>query len=524
MSEIQILWVDDEIDLLRPHVIFLEDKGYGVATANNGDDALTMIKEGRFDLVFLDENMPGLSGIETLEFIKNSNPDLPVIMVTKSEEENLMDDAIGAKISDYLIKPVNPKQVLLTIKKHIDGTRLVSDKITSSYQQDFRNIGMSLSEGLSYEEWAEVHKKLIYWELELDTAKDEGMDEVLRMQKTEANNLFCRKVESSYTRWLKGSGDDQPLMSHNLFKERVFPVLENKETVLFFILIDNLRFDQWKILSPTITEYFRVEKEEIYCSILPTATQFSRNAIFAGMMPSEIESEFPSLWVNDVDEGGKNMHEAEFIEAQLERNGMNVKFSYTKIANLVNGKKMVENIANLMTNQLNVIVYNFVDMLSHARTEMEVIKELAGDEAAYRSLTSSWFDHSPLLGGLKRIAELGSSGGKQVKLIITTDHGTIRVKGPSKLIGDRNTTTNLRYKQGKSLTYESKDVFDVGNPYDIGLPKANLSSRYVFAKEDKYFVYPNNYNYYMNFFKNTFQHGGMSMEEMLIPLITLAPK
>ncbi|MBL4656357.1 MAG: bifunctional response regulator/alkaline phosphatase family protein [Flavobacteriales bacterium] len=524
MSDVQILWVDDEIDLLRAHVIFLEEKGYQVATANNGDDALTMIKEGQIDLVFLDENMPGLSGIETLEFIKNTNPDLPVVMVTKSEEENLMEDAIGAKISDYLIKPVNPKQILLSIKKHIDQTRLVSEKITSDYQQDFRNIGMTLSEKLDHSEWAEIQRKLIFWELELGTAKDEGMDEVLKMQKTEANNLFCRKVEASYVNWISGSDGDKPLMSHNVFKERVFPILEDQDTVLFFVLIDNLRFDQWKTLSPVISEHFRIDEEEIYYSILPTATQFSRNAIFAGMMPSEIEDEFPELWVNDIDEGGKNMHEEEFISQQLSRNGKDIKFSYTKIANLSKGKKMVESIPNMMNNQLNVIVYNFVDMLSHARTEMEVIKELAGDEAAYRSLTLSWFEHSPLLAGLKRIAELGNSSGKKVKMIITTDHGTIRVKDPSKLVGDRNTTTNLRYKQGKNLTYESRDVLDIGNPNDVLLPKSNLSSRYVFAKENKYFVYPNNYNYYMNFFKNTFQHGGISMEEMLIPLVTLTPR
>ena len=524
MSDIQILWVDDEIDLLRPHMIFLEDKGYKVSTANNGDDALTMIQEGDFNLVFLDENMPGLSGIETLEFIKNSHPDLPVIMVTKSEEEDLMDDAIASKISDYLIKPVNPKQILLSIKKHIDQSRLVSEKITADYQQDFRNIGMTFSEKLSYAEWAEVHKKLIFWELELGTAKDEGMDEVLRMQKAEANNLFSRTVESSYIGWLNEEETDGPLMSHNLFKEKAFPILENKDTVLFFVLVDNLRFDQWKTLSPAITEYYKIEEEEIYCSILPTATQFSRNAIFAGMMPVEIEKEFPDLWVNDTDEGGKNMHEADFLAALLKRHGKDIKFSYTKVANLANGKKMVENLPNLMNNQLNVIVYNFVDMLSHARTEMEVIKELAGDEAAYRSLTSSWFDHSPLLAGLKRITELGKTSGKKIKLIITTDHGTIRVKDPSKLIGDRNTTTNLRYKQGKSMTYERRDVYDIGNPDDIYLPKSNLSSRYVFAKENKYFVYPNNYNYYMNFFKDTIQHGGVSMEEMLIPVITLTPK
>jgi len=524
MNKTNILWVDDEIDLLKPHIIFLEDKGYSIATASNGNDAITMILESSFDLVFLDENMPGLSGLETLVSIKNSKPNLPVIMITKSEEENLMDDAIGAKISDYLIKPVNPKQVLLSIKKHIDSDRLVSETITSTYQQEFRNIGMTINENLDFNEWAEVYKKLSYWELELGVASDPGMDEVLRMQKTEANNLFCRYVQANYTRWLNPENNDSPLMSHKLFKNKALPILEDPNTVLFFVLIDNLRYDQWKVIQKTISEYYRIMEDDLYYSILPTTTQFSRNAIFSGMMPSEIEAKFPDLWVGDTEEGGKNMHEEAFMRAQLLKQGKDIKFSYTKITNLQNGKKMVENIPNMMTNQLNIIVYNFVDMLSHARTEMEVIKELAGNEAAYRSLTQSWFEHSPLLNGLKRIAELGKKQDKNIKLIITTDHGSIQVKEPSKLIGDRNTTTNLRYKQGKNLTYEQKDVLAIGNPEDAYLPKSNLSSRYVFAKENKYFVYPNNYNYYMNYYRNTFQHGGLSMEEMLIPIISLSVK
>ncbi len=524
MKNSKILWVDDEIDLLKPYVIFLEEKGYSVSTASNGNDALSMIKENPFDLVFLDENMPGLSGIETLGGIKNTKPNLPVIMVTKSEEENLMDDAIGAKISDYLIKPVNPKQILSTIKKHIDSDRLVSENITSGYQQEFRNIGTTISENLNHLEWADIYKKLLYWELELGTASDPGMEEVLKMQKIEANSLFCKYVQANYTDWLNANNNEAPLMSHNLFKQKALPFLEDTNSVLFFVLIDNLRYDQWKAIQETISEFYRIIEDELYYSILPTTTQFSRNAIFSGLLPSEIEKRFPDLWISDTVDGGKNLHEETLLHKQLSALGKDTKFSYTKITNLQNGKKMVDHIPNMLNNQLNVIVYNFVDMLSHARTEMEIIKELAGNEAAYRSLTQSWFEHSPLLNGLKRIAEMGKSTNKRIKLIITTDHGSVQVKEPSRLIGDKNTTTNLRYKHGKSLTFEQKDVLTIGNPGDAYLPKTNLSSRYVFAKENKYFVYPNNYNYYANYYRNTFQHGGLSMEEMMIPIISLSIK
>lgn len=524
MEEIKILWVDDEIDLLRPHVIFLEEKGYHVSTSNNGDDALILIEEQRFDLIFLDENMPGLSGIETLVQIKNKRPEMPVVMVTKSEEENLMDDAIGSKISDYLIKPVNPKQILLSIKKNIDTKRLVSEKTTSDYQQDFRNIGATLNERLDYNEWSEVYKKLVYWELELEKADDQSMEEVLKMQKTEANSLFCKFVQANYKDWLSDAADG-PMMSHTLFKNHALPILESENTRLIFVLIDNLRYDQWKCMMPMLSDDYEVVQDDIYYGILPTATQYSRNAIFAGLMPSEIEKKFPGLWLNDDDEGGKNLNEEHFLNEQLTRYGQTSKFSYTKITNLNSGKKLVENIHNVMSNKLNVIVYNFVDILSHARTEMEVIKELAEDEAAYRSLTLSWFEHSPLLACLKRIASIAKADEQNnYKLIITTDHGSIRVKEPSRLVGDKNTTTNLRYKQGKNLSYEEKDVFAIGKPEEAFLPKINISSRYVFAKEDKYFVYPNNYNHFMNLFKNSFQHGGLSMEEVLIPVATLEVK
>ncbi len=517
MDKIQILWADDEIDLLKPHILFLKEKGYEVSTATSGNDAIEMISKQDFDIVFLDENMPGLSGLETLTRIKNQKNDIPVIMITKSEEENLMEDAIGSKIADYLIKPVNPNQILLSLKKILDKKKLESHKTTTGYQQDFRNIGMTLSDKLSWEEWTEVYKKLIFWELELQKTQDESMHEILAMQKQEANVAWGKFVERNYIDWLNGKDKNPPTLSHTLLKNKLSPELE-KEGTVFFLLIDNLRYDQWKMLQPFLSQYFKVEKEEVFCAILPTATQYARNALFAGLMPSEIEKKFPTLWKNDDDEGGKNMHEEEFLAANLKRMNKDVKFSYNKITNHAAGKKLSENFSNLMNNKLNVIVYNFVDMLSHARTEMEVIRELADDEAAYRSLTLSWFEHSPLQDIIKQIAE------KKCRMIITTDHGTIKVTEPTKVVGDRNVNTNLRYKQGKSLDYVKKDVFEVRNPADVYLPKNNVSSAYVFAKQDLFFAYPNNFNHYVTYYRNTFQHGGVSLEEMIIPYIVLSAK
>ncbi len=510
MQETKILWADDEIDLLTPHILFLKEKGYAVTTATNGSDALENFRTEYFDLVFLDENMPGLTGLETLNEIKNIKADVPVVLITKNEEEHLMEDAIGYKIDDYLIKPVNPKQILLTIKKLIDNKRLVSEKTSMAYQQDFRNLGMTLNDELSYQEWVDVYKKLIYWELELEKLEDAGMHEILTMQKAEANTQFSKFVEKKYLNWVKDPASG-PTLSPNLFKDKVFSQL-NEQVPTFFILIDNLRYDQWKIINPIISEYFRLEEEDNYFSILPTATQYARNAIFSGLWPSEMEKRFPQMWQNDEDEGGKNLFEKDFLQDQLKRMiRKDIKSSYHKILTYDEGRDITDNITNLMGNDLNVLVYNFVDMLSHARTDMAMIRELANDEAAYRSLTLSWFEHSPLLDAIKRLSQ------KKIKLIITTDHGTIRVKSPSKVIGDRNTNTNLRYKQGKNLNYQAKEVFLVRNPQDAMLPKLHVSSSYIFAKVDSYFVYPNNYNHFVNYFNETFQHGGISLEEMIVP-------
>jgi len=516
MQDTTILWADDEIDLLKPHILFLGEKGYKVTTVTNGTDAVDAFKNTYFDLVFLDENMPGLTGLETLSQIKGINGDVPIVLITKNEEEPMMEDAIGSRIDDYLIKPVNPRQILLTIKKLTENKRLVTEKTTMAYQQDFRNLGMTLNDNLSYQEWVDVYKKLIYWELELERLEDASMHEILTLQKAEANVQFCKFIEKNYIDWLKNP-DKAPTLSHQLFKKKVLPKLDN--IPVFFILIDNLRYDQFRIVNSIISEYFRLEEEDTYYSILPTATQYARNAIFAGLMPLDMEKRYPGMWQNDEDEGGKNLHERDFLADQLTRTlRRDCKHSYHKILNIDEGRALNESINNLMSNELNVVVYNFVDMLSHARTDVQMIRELASDDAAYRSLTLSWFEHSPLLDLLKFLAQ------KQVKVIVTTDHGTIRVKNPSKIIGDRNTNTNLRYKQGKNLNFNAKEVFHIRNPHDAMLPKLHVSSSFAFAKEDSYFVYPNNYNHFVNFYNETFQHGGVSLEEMIIPVAVYGNK
>ncbi len=512
MNTIKILWVDDEIDLLKPHILFLEKKNYNVTTCKSGSEAIDILDDENFDIVFLDENMPGLTGLETLNEIKEKQSNLPVVMITKSEEEYIMEEAIGNKIADYLIKPVNPNQILLSLKKNLDHSRLISEKTTSNYQQEFRKISMDLSMVNSYEEWVTLYQKLIYWELQLEDIEDIGMFEILESQKNEANSLFGKFIEKNYENWFKPH-TDAPIMSHTLFKEKIAPEL-NKEQPTLLVVIDNLRYDQWKVFEPIINNFYKKEKEEAFFSILPTATQYARNAIFSGLMPSDMEKLFPEYWKNDTDEGGKNLFEAEFLESQIKRLSLtNLNCEYHKITNLKAGKKLVENFNSLKNNDLTVIVYNFVDMLSHAKTEMEVVKELASNDKAYRSLTHSWFKNSPLLEMIQQAQQLG------FKLILTTDHGTINVKNPSKVIGDRDTSLNLRYKTGKSLTYEKKDVLASKNPKNIHLPSLTMNSSYIFAKNDLFFAYPNNYNHYVSYFRNTYQHGGISLEEMIIPFV-----
>ncbi len=517
MENNKILWVDDEIELLKPHIIFLESKAYDIVSCNNAYDAIDMVKEQHFDLVLLDENMPGMGGLEAINEIKALDSTLPVVMITKNEEEDIMEEAIGKQISDYLIKPVNPKQILLTLKKHIDKKRLVSEKTTMAYQSKFAQMGMEINDCQTIEEWQNIYRKLVFWELELAKIEDAGMEEVLRMQKNEANNLFARFVQKNYIKWLDPENENRPLMTPQLFSQKVFPLLDKGKKVAV-MLIDNLRYDQWQTIYPVISNYYNLEDDELFCSILPTATQYARNAMFSGLMPLEIKKRYPEYWINEDQEDSKNQFEDELIGLQIKRKYKSYSYHYEKINNEKMGAKVLSNIHPILNNQLNVFVYNFVDMLSHARTESEMIRNLANDEAAYRSLTLSWFEHSSILEVIKKLAE------NNITLIITTDHGSIRVQNPVKVVGDRETNTNLRYKQGRNLNYKTKEVFAITKPDAAYLPQQNISSTFIFAQGQDFLAYPNNFNYYSSYYRNTFQHGGISLEEMLIPFVTLRPK
>ena len=514
MTNVKILWIDDEIDSLKGHIYFLQEKGHDVQTASNGTDALDILQQSYFDIVFLDEKMPGLSGLETLSQIKSTTPGIPVVMITKSEEEEIMEQAIGAKIDDYLIKPVKPNQILISLKKNVEPKKLISQYTSSEYQAEFSKLSAEINETNSCEGWKEIYRKLVFWDMELDDSENNQMDEILSMQKNEANKEFFKFIKKNYKSWFQEKTSDTPLLSQNLFREKVVPLLDNKEQVVF-IVIDNLRFDQWRILRPLINEHFKIVDEDLYYGILPSATHYARNTMFAGLMPSEIERLYPDYWVPEASSQGKNNYESQLLEMQLERLGHKTKFHFSKINSAQAGHKILENIPNILNNQLVVLVYNFIDMLSHSRTEMEMIRELASDESAFRSLAKSWFQHSNLKQLLKKLT------GQNINVVITTDHGSIQVNNPVKVVGDKETTSNLRYKQGKNLDYNPKQIMAIKKPHEVYLPSSNISSTYIFAGGNDFMAYPNNYNYYVNYYKNSFQHGGISLEEMLIPIIQL---
>ncbi|MBR1412110.1 MAG: bifunctional response regulator/alkaline phosphatase family protein [Prevotella sp.] len=508
-----LLWADDEMELLRAHLLFLEKKGYEVVTVTNGTDAIEECRKRTFDLVLLDEMMPGLSGLETLQRIKEITPQVPIVMVTKSEEEDIMNQAIGQQIADYLIKPVNPNQILLTLKKNIHRREIVTETVQTSYQQQFQQLSMQIMDCRTWEDWVNIYKRLVRWELEL-SATDSQMTEMLDMQKQEANRGFGKYIRQHYMDWM--TGEEHPMLSPELFKYKVFPQLNEGQKV-FLVVLDNFRYDQWKMLEREIGDQFEID-EDLYCSILPTATQYARNAIFSGLMPEQIAQMFPNLWVDEDEEEGKNLNEEPLVQTQLERYRRKNTFSYHKINTSQEADKLMSQLNELQKNDLNVVVFNFIDMLSHARTESKMVRELANNESAYRSITLSWFRHSVIADLFRQLAQ------SDYHVIVTTDHGSIRATNPVKIIGDRNTNTNLRYKLGKNLAYDSKELFVIKEPRKAHLPAPNLSTSYVFATGDDFFAYPNNYNYYVSYYRNTFQHGGISMEEMIIPIISMKGK
>ena len=515
MYQVKILWADDEIDLLKPHILFLEAKGYQVTTAVSGNEALNLVQEEDFDIIFLDEHMPGMTGLDALVEIKKIKKSIPVVMITKSEEEYIMEEAIGGEISDYLIKPVNPNQILLSIKKNLDEKRLVHEHSNHAYQKEFREISMRLGDRLDFDEWVQLYKDLVYWDLKLGSSSSDGMMEILQTQKKEANQQFCKFIENNYRDWMK-DGEDKPLLSHQVFEKEILPELGNRPVFVF--VVDCLRFDQWKVMQQEIASFFNTEKEDCYYSILPTTTQYARNALFSGLMPSDIQKKFPNEWKDEDDDESKNNSEEFYLQELLKRKGANIKLKYNKIITLDHAKRMVDNLHHYFQNDLNTIVYNFVDALSHARTDTKIIRELAEDEKAYRSLTKSWFTHSPFFEMLKQISE------KDAVVYITTDHGSVKVDEPSQMVSDKSVNNNLRYKVGKNMDYKNADVMEVKNPDDIKLPKSNFHSKYVFAKESSFFAYKNNFNHYAKYYKDTFQHGGISMEEVIVPLIKLKRK
>ena len=509
-----LLWVDDEIEQLRGHIMFLEKKGYEIVTVSNGTDAVELCRQRNFDLVLLDEQMPGISGLETLRKLKEINPSIVVVMVTKSEEENIMNQAIGQKIADYLIKPVNPNQILLTLKKNIHRKAIETEITQTQYQQNFQQIGMQIMDCKTWQDWVDVYKRLVHWELELSSTES-TMTEMLQMQKEEANNGFAKFIKSNYLAWLDNAS--KPTLSPDIFKTKVFPLLSAGQKV-FLVVLDNFRYDQWRVLSHELSASFDID-EDLYFSILPTATQYARNAIFSGLMPNKIQEMFPDLWVDEDEEEGKNLNEEPLIRTQLERYRRKESFTYHKINTQADADKLMQQMQQISSNPLNVVVFNFIDMLSHARTESKMVRELANNESAYRSITLSWFRHSVISDFFRELAQM------DCKVIVTTDHGSIRCTQPVKIVGDRNTNTNLRYKLGKNLGYEEdKSLFVIKDPRKAQLPSPNLSTSYVFATGDSFFAYPNNYNYYVSYYRDTFQHGGISMEEMIVPLITLTGK
>jgi len=520
-SKGRILWIDDEIELLKPHIILLEQRGYNVETATNGEDAIELVKKSHYDLTFLDESMVGISGLETLPILKEIDPATPVVMVTKNEAESVMEDAIGRKIDDYLTKPVNPAQILAACKKFLESERISQEKITQDYIQGLNQITSLLYDDLSWNDWKEIYHKLVTWSLELDRHPQLGFQETLQNQWRECNTVFSKFIEDNYQNWIHRKTSEAPVFSSEVVEKYLVPKLKSGNPV-FFIVVDCMRLDQWLIMEEHLRPFYNFKKD-FYSAILPTATPYARNSIFAGLFPIDIQKHYPQWWVNELnsEDYKLNAYEKELLEEQLKRKraSLNTPLQYIKIHDTDFGKKIESDIMKYSRNHLTSIVVNAVDMIAHSRSDFAILKEIAPNESAYRSLTSSWFQHSSLFGILKSISSI-----KNVKIILTTDHGSIRCMRGVKVIGDKETSTNLRYKFGKNVKAESRHAIQLKDPADFKLPRLGITVNNIIAKEDFYFVYPTDFHFYLGKYRDSFQHGGVSMEEMIVPIIELIPR
>jgi len=517
MKEVKrILWADDEIDLLRPHVLFLESKGYEVVAVSNGDDALAAVAASRFDAVLLDEMMPGRGGLETLASIQDTHPTLPIIMITKSEEEHLMNEAIGQRIRDYLTKPVNPSQIFLALKRIFEEQGIQRTTLTRDYLTSLTELSGMINGARSADEWLKIGSRLASWELNLDRVADAGLLETHLDQRREANDLFGRFIEANYGKWVQSG--DRPLMSPDLLRHAVFPGLKRGERTAF-ILIDCMRLDLWRAIRPLIEPYFDVE-EQLYYSILPTATPYARNAIFAGLFPRDIRAHHPSYWEEDsASEGSLNRFERELLEANLARHGVPItSWKYQRVFTPEESTQLRRQAATFASLEFVALVFNFLDIMAHGRSDSDILRELAPDETAFRNLLVTWFSHSTLFEFLRTMADTGT------RVVITTDHGAVLVGRSSIVTAGKDASTNLRYKHGSNLKVDPRQAIHIKRPGDFMLPDDRPTKNYLFAKENFFFVYPNNFHHYERQFKQTFQHGGVSLEEMVLPVSILTPR
>lgn len=515
----KILWIDDEIELLKPHIILLEKRDYEVDTAANGENALEMARRKHYDLIFLDENMVGMSGLETLPLLKEIDPSAPVVMVTKNEAESVMEEAIGGQIDDYLTKPVNPAQIIAASKKFLESKRIKSEKLTREYLQGFSEISRKIMEPLDWEEWKDIYVKMVKWSMELDRNPELGFEQTLSDQFRQINVEFSKFVERNYKDWLEG-GEYAPTLSPHVFGKHVEPLLKSGKPTFFFV-VDCMRYDQWLVMEELLRPYYDFETD-FYSSILPTATPYARNAIFAGLFPLDIQKYYPQWWVHEArtEDHKLNAHEYDLLKEQVRRKRLKLKngVQYVKIHETEFGKRIEQNILSYLQSSLTAIVVNAVDMIAHSRSDFAILKEIAPDESAYRSLTRSWFRHSSLFGMLKTLSE------KDVKIVVTTDHGSVRCMRGVKALGDRDTSTCLRYKFGKNVKSDAKSAMRIPDPTEYKLPKQGITVNNIIAKEDYYFVYPTDFHHYLQKYRDSFQHGGISPEEMIIPVATLSPK